>query len=239
MGDVKKRRALRPFLAHANSLHGLILSVLIDRRLGPVVEMDREPARINQEASIKSDDEQALAMASIRWRPDVLKKVLTITGTAGVMLAAFSTAGQYVLWITGDDAIAPNEAGLRDFVTISAHMISALVSHRLGHLRIGAASVTDDGSRSLEDLTALADLASGALAQAFTAYFRSGVAPSTGLIAPPPSALSQKTREIMGWYSEFGHRFERHSFVIDPGPGYPGDDGVRLRTVRLHGSEGP
>jgi len=238
LGDVKKGRALRPFLGHANSLRGLILSLLVDRRLGPIVEMDRESERADQ-ISGKSDDEHALAVASKRWRADVWNKVLTIATTVGVMLSAFSRPDQHLVWITDDDAIAPNEAGLRDFVTISGYVIGALIPHGLGHLRIGAASVTDDGSRALEDLTALADLASGALAEQFTAYARSGLALSTRLIAPPPSSLSRKTHAIMGWYSESGQRFERHTFVIDPGPGYPREDRVTLRTIRFHGTDGP
>ncbi len=237
LGDVKKRRALTPFLALANSLRGLIVSVLVDRSLPPLVEMDRDTEPVDQAQSGRSDDEHKLAMASLRWRADVWNKVLTVATAVGVVLSTFSHEGQHLVWITDDDVIAPNENGLRDFVTVAGYVIGGLLPHGLGHLRMGAASVTDDGSKSFEDLTALADLVSGALAEEFARYRDSGVTLSTNILAPAPAAAPYKTREIMNWYSESRRRFERHTFLVDPGESYPALDKITLRTLRFHGTD--
>lgn len=249
LNDRHKRRALRPFLSLANLIIGLQFTLLVHRRLRPLVELaqpDEDDLTSSDAASLtkraiaggfRTNDEHLFHAVMTRWKPRTRNKVLLIASIVGVLVGRLSHPGQHLLWITDDDAVAANEAILRDFVDVAGYILSAFLPHSLGHLRIGTAGTVDNSTKRLEDMTALPDLVAGALADILRCYSDSGVALSSSLITPRPESLPFKARTIMDWYSEQGYPLKRLTFVVDP-PEAPEAhlDRITVRRLKLHGS---
>ncbi len=148
LGDRNRRRALPTFLDAAERLRGVVLTVAVDKRVGPLF--------------VRPDVPRAPICA--RWKDAILEKVLRSTHLVSLMLAGLSRPAQNVLWITDEDAIAATHSHLRDLTTALAYVSSGYLRHDLGHLRCSTTSIQNDPSRLVEDLASIADLAAGTYA---------------------------------------------------------------------------
>src|SRR5690606_15885909 len=78
-----------------------------------------------------------------------------------LLIAGLSRERQNVLWISDQDAIAANLDRHKQATNAIASVLSGYLPHPLGHIRIGTAQ-SDDGSKAIEDLLAIPDIAAGA-----------------------------------------------------------------------------
>jgi hypothetical protein len=100
-----------------------------------------------------------------RWKPNVQERLLRVLHLSAFLLSGLSVPGQDVLWIIDEDDIAANVTKLTDLTELFARALSSYSSHTLGHIRCGTTATADDGGLALEDLTAIADLTTGALGE--------------------------------------------------------------------------
>jgi hypothetical protein len=159
--DQQRWQALVPFLRAADSLSGLCLTVAVSSSVDSLFDGD---------APINLSDPDLSMFA--QWRPHILEKLARVVYVIAVLLAGMSRAGQDVVWITDDDAIAPNVSGLTAMTKLFVAVSSQFLPHMLGHARVGTPSMSamnESGRRRLEDLVAIPDLVAGAVAEILAA----------------------------------------------------------------------
>lgn len=146
LGDRIRKRALFPFLSAANSIPGIVVTILIDKQIESLFQ---------KEGKLKTSVSE-LAEYS-HWDSGVFEKLMRVAHWCSFFLAGLSRPHQDVLWFTDEDAIVANEERLREFVEIFTKVSSHYLPHTLRHLRIGTAK-SDTGARDIEDLIAVTDL---------------------------------------------------------------------------------
>jgi hypothetical protein len=187
LGDGRKNRVLPEFLCAANQLPGLLASVVVSKRCGTLFEGGNSSPEIVDMLG--------------RWKPAVRERLLRILAFASFFLAGVSRSGQDVLWFTDEDDIAPNPQRLGDGARLFGHVASHFLSHDLRHLRFGTAK-SDNGDLSLEDLLAVPDLVTGALADLWELKVRDGLEFSEHLVTSVPLNLPSKARRILSWHGQ-------------------------------------
>ena len=220
LGDKKRKKLLAPYLEIANSIPGLLIVFIIDRSIESLFEdkgeMDRAGAVLDEIAF---------------WKKGVFERLMRIVHFASLLLAGLSGSGQDVLWMSDEDAIVADEKRLRGFVRLFGIVSSHYLQHDLGHLRIGTTK-SDPGDRWLEDLTALPDLAAGALSETLTRYSMENNVPHSDLITPPTESISRKAKDVMNWFSNNTRNLRRLVLLIEKDKNAPR---LGLKTLRFHG----
>jgi hypothetical protein len=211
--DRKRLKVLPYFFLAAGQLHGLLISLLVEKQVGTLFA---------NRATISKDPSFA------HWKPGPLEKLLRVTHFLGFLLAGITSPDQDVLWFTDEDEIAANKLKLGDLTRVLALASSHLLPHKLGRLRCGTAA-SDNGSLELEDLVAIPDLVSGALSELWS----KAQLPTSELIVPPPETLSPKARLILDWFSDARLPLRRIVLSIAT---QVDSTGLRLRRIRFHGS---
>ncbi len=70
---------------------------------------------------------------------------------------------QNIFWVTDEDEIAPNVPRLKELTHIFAHVLSGMLSHDVGHIRVGTTGTTAGDDLCIEDYAAIADLIAGSV----------------------------------------------------------------------------
>lgn len=205
LNDRQKQRALPAFLSSANLLNGLLLLVIVDKRLG---SMFSNSGRLSRE----SLDYPRLDL----WPLQRIERVLRATSLVSLLMRGLSRQGQDLTWFLDEDEVVANETRLREFIDVFGSVSSHYIPHLLGHCRIGT-TACDNGSREIEDLAALPDLAIGALADVLPELVR-GDGLGTSLTTMLPEGLKPKTRTVMSWIATRGAPLRRCVLVLSPSP---------------------
>lgn len=186
LNDKYKADALIPFLRIANSIPGLLFTVIIDKRVNnPFGEPHTGyPPECNA------------------FKKPILRRIQLIGAFAGLVLAGMSAPNQNVLWITDEDEIAPNVNMFKDVTTLLSYCLSNILSDCLGHLRI-ATTKSDPGDLSIEDLASIPDMAAGALCESGPLIMKSlfELHPDN---KPYPICedMTDKTKHICNWFAD-------------------------------------
>jgi hypothetical protein len=218
--DQLRKRALIPFLIAADSIPGLLVTVLVNKQIDSLFERE---GRLNMSKPDLKEYEH--------WDRAVFEKLLRVLHFVSFFVAGLSRSDQNVLWITDEDEIVANSAKLQEVCNIFLGLCSHYLKHNLRHARIGTTK-SDTGIRDVEDLVAVADLAAGALCQLLTEYQTLEWDLSSGLIVPPPKRLPSKAKLIMDWVAESNHPLKRLVFIIDEIE--QGGLRLKLRRMKFH-----
>ena len=178
LGDFQRYRIFRSFLQLAKDLPSWCITVAVDKRRGPLFGEPRD-------GSIDRELRDG-------WKQGSRESMLRITHFLALILSGVTSDRQNILWISDEDEIVANDARLAIVAKALAYSTSNLVSHDLGHLRVGSTK-SDPGDLSLEDLTSIPDLVAGAVSDLLTHAPRR----AAGLFAPAPPALRFKGRAIL------------------------------------------
>jgi hypothetical protein len=221
LGDKKRKLALSAFLSAANTIPGLIVTILIDKN---IASLFRTTGRLTMDTPELSEYSH--------WGSATFEKLLRVVHFVSLFLTGLSRPYQDILWITDEDDIVANEERLREFVKIFSIICSHYLKHDLRHLRIGSTK-SDTGKRDIEDLVSLADIVSGALVYLLTQYKKNNIIPGEYISLPPLRNLNQKTTEIMNWFADHTNPLKRLVYEIK-------EDVISkkliLRYWRFHGS---
>ncbi len=209
-----------PFLNAANSVPGLIVTILIDKQIQSLFE---EKGKLETSAPELKEYSH--------WDNAVFEKLMRVVHLGSFFLAGLSRPYQDVLWFTDEDAIVANEKRLREFVDIFIRVSSHYLAHKLRHVRIGTTQ-SDTGSRDIEDLVAVADLVAGALCEILTEYHNIGGLPTSGLMLPPLQSFPKKATEIMDWFADHTQPLKRLVYLIKE---EKDTKKLNLEYLRFHG----
>lgn len=203
LNDQRKQRALPVFLSSANLLNGLLFLVVVDKRLGSMFSNTGCLSR-------KSIDYPCLD----KWPLQRIERALRATSLVSLLIRGLSGQGQNLAWFLDEDEVVANEARLREFIDLFGSVLSNYLSHSLGHCRIGT-TACDSGTREIEDLVAIPDLAVGALTDVLPELACAGGL-DTSLTTMLPKGLKLKTRALMNWIAIKGQPLRRCVLVLEP-----------------------
>jgi hypothetical protein len=157
LNDQNRAKALIPFLSAAEYLHGLCLVIVINKSIRHLC--------INNAANYQKMRDVAKLRA--RWKDRELETMLRLTHFVAVIQAGLSQPGQNIYWISDEDSVFANMDRSSDVAGMLSSYTSHYIKHSLGELGVGTTSL-DEGDRVEEDLSAVADLVAGAIAEVMT-----------------------------------------------------------------------
>ncbi|MDD2763371.1 MAG: hypothetical protein PHE83_05290 [Opitutaceae bacterium] len=203
LGDVYRRRFLRPILDAVDDLDGLSISFAISKT-APSLFPPLGPLDLaNPEFSVFRG-----------WKNEVLEKAFTVLHLAGFLLAGVGHEKQNVWWFTDQDEIAANPGMLTALTKAFAWVSSGYLDVDLGHLRCGTTSC-DNGNRQIEDFVSMPDLIAGALSEQFRSSSLLGVR-ADNVLWFAGAGMKEKAQSILFWYATSQKNLKKHVFVIDP-----------------------
>jgi hypothetical protein len=200
LSDGKRKRALIPFLEAANHIPGIVITVLIDKKIKSLFSY---PNYV---------DVQRKYPEHAYWNTYVFEKVLRVIHLCSFFLAGLSKTGQHVLWVTDEDSMVANEAKLRAFVKVFSIVASNYLEHTLGHIKIGS-TMSDTGRRDLEDLVAIPDLVAGLLCDLIGSSGNQDM-PVDYLSGEIFTLLPDKTGGFFPWLAEHSRSLKRFVYRI-------------------------
>lgn len=203
LSDKIRRRVLARFLASAGGIDGLLVSIAIRKQVESIF---KKTGRIQPE-EVEMPELQS-------WDSQTIERLLSSIHIVSLFLSGLSRANQDIIWITDEDDIAANPGRLRTVCDVFARVSSHYLPHPMGQFRFGTANL-DDGSRMIEDLIAIPDLASGAICDTFTMYEKGKININSPLIVPPPDGIKPKTIVIQNWLSDPDIKLGRITYVIE------------------------
>lgn len=202
LNDSVRRKALLPFLHAANSIPGIILTLLIDKKIKSLFLP-------NDYINLESTGYKEYC----HWKKEPFEKLLRASYLVNILLIYFSFAKQNVLWVTDEDELAANETRINEAAKIFSNLSNKLLPHKMGNFGLGTTKF-DTESKDIEDLVSVPDLVAGTLTSVMTKYKKSGILPYSKLLVPPPKDITMKDREIMSWYADNTKLLKRYTFVI-------------------------
>lgn len=204
LGDHQRARMLRPFLAAANDIQGVVATFLIDRRIKSFFQPSDGP-----------DDQDVIDRS--KWKSKALEKLLRVSHLGSLLIAGLSRQGQHVLWISDQDAIVANLEKHKQATNAIASVLTGYLPHPLGHIRIGTAQ-SDDGSKCIEDLLAIPDIAAGAWSEISSSLSGRFGRVAHGINVLATESLLPKAHDILLWHSDNRHSLKRFAVVVEHVP---------------------
>lgn len=210
LNDRRRQKALIPFLRAADSIPGLLFTVVIEKSLKKTI------------FNFASDDAEDSDRKFSQWNTSAFQRFMLMGHLGSLLLSGLSAPKQNVIWLTDEDDLAANDARIIQGTNALVNISSNYLSHTLSHLRYGTTR-SDPGDLSIEDFAALPDLAAGALNEIVISV------PISDIFIRAPHSLSTKTRNIAGWLSESFYTLKKLTFVVDKAE----TENVRIRDLTL------
>lgn len=114
MNDRRKKSALIPFLDAANSIPGLVVTMLVNRQYSEKFSL--------------SDEERGQLPTALRcWPLQVIRKLIWVSHFGALFFAGLSAPRQNLLWFTDEDDIAANVERITAATAVTAGVISRYV----------------------------------------------------------------------------------------------------------------
>jgi len=191
LNDKCRRKALVPFLTAADQMHGLCLSIVIDKKIPPLCVGKTFLA-----------DPRYAEIFEGRWNLRTFENMFKVAHFFTMLIAGLSKENQHIYWIADNDDFFATPARTRDMQRILSLFTSLYVRHPLGELGFGSTEIDED-DRGNEDLAAIPDLVAGAMSETMTAIMK-----HYGRVPAIPTVLETKTSNkselITSWF--FGSR---------------------------------
>lgn len=199
--DGMRKGALPWFLQAASALQGNLVIFLVSRDI-PTLFSDPGDMKLLPE----------LVVAERGWNQSAFARLLTVGTFGALLVAGLVDKGQDILWLTDQDEIAPNPLKHNHAGHVICHCIERYGPDHRGQLTfISTEGAFDHCFR--EDLTAIPDLAAGALVEAFSVPKRREV-PIRARAAD--RSLSEKARVVLRWLSSTGPTLRSIVAVLRP-----------------------
>ncbi len=204
LADSQRRNAIVPFLEAAESIVGVCVAVIVDKRIRRLcLNESRDYQRM-----------QAAAELQAKWKHRELEEALRVTQVVAGLVAGLSQPNQNVYWIADQDNLFGNERQSKDVSRLLSSFSSHYVKHALGEVGIGTTAL-DEGDRWEEDMTAIPDLVAGALAETTTRVSRhcgGHIMPSIAI--PYDAPLLAKANLIADWFWSRGSELRRVAILF-------------------------
>lgn len=204
LNDRNRQQALVPFLAACNEIHGVAISLAVRKTISNLCTDDTFFRNCVSQFAL-----------SQRWKRFSFERMTRVCHLIALLMGGLSQPRQHIYWISDQDDMFANTQLSSDVANMLGHFSGHYVSHGLGELGMGTTAI-DEQDRQDEDLNAICDLMSGAVADVTT-----GVAQQCHGRIPAPLAVrcaanfSPKAELIYSWISDQSHRLRRAVIVFD------------------------
>lgn len=203
LGDRQRAFSLIPFLKGADSISGLLVSFVVDRRLQQIAggRVARENPRFQE--IFRGD-----------WKPDLFESMSRVVHLMGLLIGGLAQPRQNIYWLSDEDPLFATPERRQDIARFLSALTASYVPFELGELGIGTTEI-DPGDRVEEDLAAIPDLAAGSLVDGLSAL-RNRLGRSIPLeIAPVLDLeLSQKSDIIWDWLWDQSGALSKVCFLV-------------------------
>ena len=202
--DQNKQRALLPFLEAADQIKGMVITLLVSKRVKSVIEPGGH-AHL-----------QKIVPALAGWKSSTIEKLYRVQTLLVFLLAGLCDPHQRIYWLTDDDEIVANP----DRLMIAAKMLPCFSNLLFAHnLNLGSVdTVNSMNARIVEtakDITAIPDLVGGALVDAWSATAKNGSTRKVGNFVSEPKEIPKKAKIIMKWFRQDNKPLRRLVAAID------------------------
>jgi hypothetical protein len=205
--DKKRQEALIPFLRAADILPGLSLTIAINNSISSI---------FTENGPVDLGNPDFAELRSLT--PKTLEKAFRVAHLVSLVTAGISKPNQDIMWLTDEDAIAPNNSRIILLTKLWGWVLSGYLGHNLGHIKCGSTQ-SDDGSRVIEDLTSIPDLIAGAVSEQFIVDAANPGAPTGQVFWLQRPDYSPKTHLITQWLVRSEAPLRRLVARLDPVPG--------------------
>lgn len=207
LNDKCRQAALVPFLAAANHLRGVVLTLAIRKSITDLCWADKFRAHAQELLQLDPD-----------WKTHVLERLLRVVHLVSLIIGTLSRPHQNIYWISDQDELFANERRSMDLKKILDRFASYYVQHPLGEIGFGTTAI-DESDRADEDLNSIPDLLAGAVADVSTrlASCCGGFIPGTVAI-PFQQPVRAKTEIIWSWLEDKSQTLRRGVIIVDRQP---------------------
>ena len=204
LNDSFRRKMLLPFLASANGIFGISITVAINKGVNSLFTTDPR-LRANE-----------LGPNFSRWKDSVLEKAFRIVNFIGFFISGLCDPKQPILWITDEDPIVANEELLKETTDFCKQALLQYSQSSLWNLACRT-TAQEDESLAYEDLASIPDLVAGAVSDVFTEYYELGTFPgSEQEYVLLPESVKPKSSKILEWFADDSHPLKRLVCLIPP-----------------------
>ena len=147
--DKLSEKFIEKYLEIADDLDGYLITISVSKKLGSIFENN---------SAIDLTNPDFIKYSS--WTKDTIEKTFRIMHFLSLFVSGLSSEYQNLFWITDNDKIAANNERITQLTELFASVMAIYLNHNLGHLKVGTTK-SDDGSRLIEDLCSITDLAAG------------------------------------------------------------------------------
>lgn len=147
--DKLSQKYINEFIKLADKLPGYLFLFAFDKKINSIFSKDT-PLNLENPEFQKYQN----------WTRDTLEKTFRIIHLISFFVAGLSKENQNLIWITDNDKIAANKERIIQLTELFSYVLTSYLKHNLGHIRVGT-TLSDDGSRLIEDLCSIPDLAAG------------------------------------------------------------------------------
>lgn len=156
LSDRQRAKALVPFLAAAEYIHGLCFVVIINNAIRNLCLNPGDYDRMRKVTELQG-----------RWKDKELEEALRLTHFVGFLIGGLSQPNQNIFWISDEDNLFANASRSQDMARLLSSYSSHYAKWPLGELGVGTTAI-DEGDRIDEDFAAVADLVAGGVAETTT-----------------------------------------------------------------------
>jgi hypothetical protein len=203
LGDRLRRFSLVPFLKGADAISGLLVSLVVDRRLLQIA--GGRAAR---------DNPRFAEIFRGSWKPELFESMSRVTHLIGLMIGGLAKPGQSIYWVSDDDPLFATSEPQEDLVRFLSLLIDTYVPFDLGNLGVATTAI-DNGDRFEEDLAAIPNLAAGALVDGLSALRnRLGRGLPLEIALPIDLPFSAKSETIWDWLWDETGNLSKLCFLV-------------------------
>jgi len=194
LNDMRRQRALAPFLMTANLFPANLVVVMVSKNLKRLFDNPGDQVLFPE-----------LIMAVRNWNAKSFHRLLLVASLGALLTSGFMGSAQNLLWVTDQDEIAPNPTKHDHAGHVIHHCLSRYAPALRGLLTFATTEANVDNSL-LRDAVGITDLAAGCLVDTFGACER---ATEGALWVRPTVTLTRKAEVILDWFAQQGHALRR------------------------------
>ncbi|HEV2717268.1 MAG TPA: hypothetical protein VGU64_18520 [Terriglobales bacterium] len=181
-------KSLPKFLETAGKLHGNLITILVDRRVGSFIAGGPEAA-----LEVFPD------CFAPKTRPGTVEKMLRLASFVALVLSGFRREEQSSMWISDHDETLDSHEKREGFARLASYLTFGLTHWRNAADNVFGTTELPAIPYWAEDVAALADLAAGAYCQ-LSSHLPAFLGMKTWQVAVPSSDIeSQRARAIGDW----------------------------------------
>jgi hypothetical protein len=204
LADKCRQQALVPFLEAADDIHGLIITLLVSKRVQSVLELGGV-AHLQQ-----------IVPALANWKTGTVEKLYRIQTWFAFLHTGLCDPAQRTCWLTDDDEIVGDTKRLATATNMLLSLSRCLFAHEIW---LGSADTVNSMDARIagvaKDIAAIPDLVGGALADAWSATAGNGFECDLSNLVAMSQEIPEKAKNIIEWFLRDDKPLRRLFAAID------------------------